>query len=368
MNYDLELNTTSIETNIGETLIEIELPGGARGVKGDKGDRGETGPQGPQGIQGIQGEKGDTGATGGIGPKGDTGDSGVYIGDDAPTDPVKNVWIDTDDGETVVLPTKVSDLINDLGFVPNTTTNLVNYYTTTQIDTFLNGKADEGIIEVTDSSVRIWNLDDGIYKLSNNCGIYYEGATSPAKQTTHGSAYLIVYERNSSYKDFIILDSNSYFGITYNAGGQLYKILDKRNIKNDLTTSYTGDVLDARQGKALKDLIDAIVVPTKTSDLTNDSGFITNSSIPTSLSSFTDDLGSNPTHTHSQYLTSYTETDPVFTASAAHGITSSNISTWNGKLDSSKVKNANSTTAGDVYDVRYINTMLGDIESLLGGI
>lgn len=39
-----------------------------------------------------------------------------------------------------------------------------------------------------------------------------------------------------------------------------------------------------------------------------------------------------------------------------------------GKLDTSKVKNANSTTAGDVYDVRYINNMIGNIETLLGGI
>lgn len=45
--------------------------------------------------------------------------------------------------------------------------------------------------------------------------------------------------------------------------------------------------------------------PTKVSDLTNDSGFIT----------------------------SYTETDPVFTASVAHGISSSDISNWNGKSD-----------------------------------
>ena len=43
------------------------------------------------------------------------------------------------------------------------------------------------------------------------------------------------------------------------------------------------------------------VVPTKVSDLTNDSGFIT----------------------------SYTETDPIFLASAAHGITSSDITNWN---------------------------------------
>ena len=33
----------------------------------------------------------------------------------------------------------------------------------------------------------------------------------------------------------------------------------------------------------------------------------------------------------STFLTSYTETDPVFTASAAHGITSSDISNWNSK-------------------------------------
>ncbi|MBQ5696167.1 MAG: hypothetical protein IIV48_05880 [Clostridium sp.] len=36
-----------------------------------------------------------------------------------------------------------------------------------------------------------------------------------------------------------------------------------------------------------------------------------------------------------------------------------------GKLNTSKVKNANSTTAGDVYDVRYINTMIGDVETIL---
>lgn len=46
-------------------------------------------------------------------------------------------------------------------------------------------------------------------------------------------------------------------------------------------------------------------VPTKTSELTNDSGFITG----------------------------YTETDPIFSASPAAGITSANITTWNNKSD-----------------------------------
>lgn len=49
-------------------------------------------------------------------------------------------------------------------------------------------------------------------------------------------------------------------------------------------------------------------------------------------------------------------------------VTASDKTNWNGKLDANKVKNANSTTAGDVYDVRYINTMIGDIESLLAEV
>ena len=35
----------------------------------------------------------------------------------------------------------------------------------------------------------------------------------------------------------------------------------------------------------------------------------------------------------SGYIKNYTETDPVFSASAAAGITSTNISNWNGKID-----------------------------------
>ena len=61
--------------------------------------------------------------------------------------------------------------------------------------------------------------------------------------------------------------------------------------------------------------------------------------VPTNLSSFTDDLGTSPTHSHSQYLTS--ESDPIFSASVAHGITSSDITNWNNK----------STFSGDYNDL-----------------
>lgn len=71
------------------------------------------------------------------------------------------------------------------------------------------------------------------------------------------------------------------------------------------------------------------------------------------------DLGIQPA---GNYLTE--ETDPTV-PSHVKNITQANITSWNNKLDSSKVKNANSTTAGDVYDVRYINTMIGDVETIL---
>lgn len=46
--------------------------------------------------------------------------------------------------------------------------------------------------------------------------------------------------------------------------------------------------------------------------------------IPTNISAFTNDAG---------YITNYTETDPIFNASAASGISSSDITSWNNKSD-----------------------------------
>jgi len=71
-------------------------------------------------------------------------------------------------------------------------------------------------------------------------------------------------------------------------------------------------------------LPDSTVIPSKTSDLTNDSGFITG----------------------------YTETDPIFSASAASGITATDISNWNGKSDTDeklKISNISVTSAQTYY-------------------
>lgn len=56
----------------------------------------------------------------------------------------------------------------------------------------------------------------------------------------------------------------------------------------------------------------------------------------------------------STFLTSYTETDPVFTASAAHGISSSDISSWNGK--STVSLNRKTTTGTNIADITINGT------------
>lgn len=62
------------------------------------------------------------------------------------------------------------------------------------------------------------------------------------------------------------------------------------------------------------------------------------------------------------YLTSYTETDPVFTASAAAGITNTDISNWNGKVNNVKVDGVSVVTNGTAeIDLSNIKTFIVNI-------
>ena len=83
-------------------------PQGEIGPKGERGATGAVGPQGPQGEQGAQGlpgEKGDTGPQGPQGPQGEPGKDGengkdtVYLGSDEPSEEY-NIWLNPD-GDSV---------------------------------------------------------------------------------------------------------------------------------------------------------------------------------------------------------------------------------------------------------------------------
>lgn len=260
------------------------------------------------------------------------------------------------------IPTKVSDLQNDSGYITS--------YTET--DPVFSASASANI---TTSDINNWNsktsfsgdyndlmnkpeIPTKVSELTNDIG-YISQIKTINNQSLIGTGNIDIQGGGSSdYSD--LKNKPSINNITLNGNKSL----------NDLGVQPAGDY-------ALNSAI-----PTKVSQLTNDSG----------------------------YITSYSETDPVFTASVAHGITSTDITNWNnkstfsgdyndltnkptiptvptnvsaftndagyltthqdisGKLDTSKVKTSTSTTSGDVYDVTYINSALGDIESLLGGI
>ena len=85
-------------------------------------------------------------------------------------------------------------------------------------------------------------------------------------------------------------------------------------------------------------------IPTKTSDLTNDSGFITNS--VNNLTNYYDKATSD-----SKYIEA--ETDPIFSASASAGISSNDITNWNNKAETSDIP---TKTSDLTNDSNFVNT------------
>ena len=148
------------------------------------------------------------------------------------------------------IPTKVSDLNNDSGFISSET------------DPVFSASAASGI---TSSDITAWN---GKSTVSLN------------RKTTSGT----------NIADLTINGTTTQLYAPTGGGGG-------GTITEVKTTAGAHQTIDVTSGTA------QFAVPTDTNHLTNGAGFIS------------------------------TETDPVFSASAASGITSSDISTWNGKSD-----------------------------------
>jgi hypothetical protein len=96
-------------------------------------------------------------------------------------------------------------------------------------------------------------------------------------------------------------------------------------------------------------------IPAKTSDLQNDSNFITSAGAP--VQSVNNKTGA-VSLTASDVGAIATETDPVFSASAASGITSSDISDWNGKAETSDIP----TVVSELTNDAGYTTNTGDME------
>ena len=247
-------------------------PKGDTGDTGPQGPQGETGPQGPQGIQGEQGEQGpkgdtgETGATGPQGPKGDTGATGPKgdKGDTGATGPQGPQGEPGPKGDTGATgpegpqgPQGETGPQGPAGQDGLTTSVTVDGVTYTQVS----GNITLPDYPTVPTNVSSFNNDAGYITNSvNNLTNYYD------KTTVDG----IVEDINED----IALKANSADLASVATTGSYSDLSNKPDLSVYELKS------EAFSG-SYNDLTDKPTIPTKTSELTNDSGYITSSALPT---------------------------------------------------------------------------------------
>ena len=267
---------------------------------------------------------------------------------------------------TSVLPTKTSDLTNDSGFItsPNVVycTCSTAAATAAKVATVESGslaslhEGDQAIVKFTNANgvasptLKIGSTDAKSIKRYGTTA----PSTSAATSWNAGSAIMFVYDGN--YWQMIGFLNSTYSEISEanitNGSGSTSGLITGRRAKKAVATfapvkdvtvdgtsvlsgttaaiDLTGKA-DASHTHTKSAITDFPTIPSKTSDLTNDSGFITG----------------------------YTETDPIFVASVAHGISSSDIASWNGKY----VKPSGGIPKTDLASA--VQTSLGKADSAL---
>lgn len=300
-------------------------PQGIQGPKGDKGETGDTGPagergpigpegpegpQGPIGPEGPKGDKGDTGERGPIGPQGPQGPKGdpgevpqgvateTYVDDryasakDYADKQIANASIEI----ISKIPTKTSQLTNDINFVTGAELAPVAF------DGSYNALSDKPTIPTTTGEL----TNDSGFITDASLADYLEKDTFKAIDWSHVDTsdstitHRLTLDLDAStngYKLLLEKDKNhhsSYDNITIGEGsitirdGNSIALLSKsflqlRGMLNTSVAFYDNriDIVDGGESTELKykDIAKVSQIPTKTSQLTNDSNFVTSAAL-----------------------------------------------------------------------------------------
>ena len=200
-----------------------------------------------------------------------TNDAGYITSAALPTK-TSDLTNDSDFVTSADVPTKTSDLTNDSGFITNSVSNLANYYK--KSETYTQGEVNSLL-----------------------------------------SAIVIPTKTSDLTNDSNFVSDTDY--ATASTGGVI-KVGSGLAITNGVLSTTGGGVADAVEWS------NVLNKPSDVSYWTNDAGYITSAALPTKTSDLINDSG---------FLTSYTETDPIYSASPAAGITAADISSWNAKSD-----------------------------------
>lgn len=234
-----------------------------------------------------------------------------------PSIPTKTSDLTNDSGfiTSAALPTKTSDLTNDSGFITKSVSDLTNYYTQSEVNGMFNALSiptktsdlvnDSGFL----TSIPIASASTlGGVKIGSGINIAADGTISAAvasldwanitnKPTnvsywTNDAGYITSAALPTATSD--LTNDGSDGTSTYVETGELATVAtsgDYNDLSNKPTIPTVNDAtitiqrnsatvdsftVNASQNKSIN-----IVVPTKTSDLTNDSNFITSADLPT---------------------------------------------------------------------------------------
>jgi len=203
-----------------------------------------------------------------------------------------------------------SDIPDVSNFITNTVDNLTNYYK--KNETYTQAEVNSLIGAVSGISIEVVQ-------------------TLPTQDISTSTIYLVpkTAATNDNYDEYIYV-SNSWEHIG----------------STDVDLSGYQTKIDSTH-KLLSDLVD---------DTSQTNLFVTSTEKSTWSAKYDKPSGGIPS------------TDLSSAVQTSLGKADSAIQDISGKLDTSKVKNEASTTAGDTYDVRYINSLVGDIETLLSAI
>jgi len=358
-NLNIDVNksgtTTTVEiTKKDGTTESVQILDGQNGENGQDGQDGRDGIDGQNGADGItptigdngnwylgdtdtgkpsRGIQGETGATGDKGDKGDTGEKGDK-GDTGANGqngytPVKGVDYFTEQD--------ISDIETDVISVVKNANDLTYYYTKNEVD----GKI------------------SSVYKYKGTVATYND---LPSNNLTVGDVYNVETD-GSNY---------AWTGTTWDKlGGDID--LSGYQTKIDSTHKLSSDLVDDENSTNK-------FVSSQEKNTWNNKGTYSKpaNGIPkTDLASGVQTSLDKADTALQSYTEQYTGTITGITMNGVSKGTSGVVDLGtvitshqdiSGKLDTSKVKSSNSTTAGDVYDVTYINSMIGNIEVLLGGI
>lgn len=214
---------------------------------------------------------------------------------------------------TPTIPTKTSNLTNDSGFITNTVNNLTNYTLTSNLSTVATSgnyndlsnlpsiptqtselNNDSGFITDSTQSLEYYTLTASLSDVATS-GNYNDLVNKPTiptstSQLNNDSGFITDSYHDNTKQDTLVSGTNIKTinnesilgsGNISISGGSATDVqingtsITSSNVANIITESAYDDTTNK-----IATMSDIPSVPTKTSELTNDSGFITSSSLP----------------------------------------------------------------------------------------